>query len=91
MQLKSLVLLGATAAIAVAADPAIKFCAETNSDTNCITKTMDFDVCKWIPDSNAKGDDGSQVSVSSVLLPTVKAEWLPQAQFWQVKRKKAAT
>ncbi len=64
MYLNSLLLLGTAAIFTLAADPAIKFCPETDSDTNCAVEVMEFGVCKWVPGSNAKGDNGSQVTVN---------------------------
>lgn len=63
MQLQPLLLLGAFAPLTLTA-PSIKFCSTIGVASDCTTEVMDFGVCKWIPDSNAKGDDGSQITVS---------------------------
>jgi len=63
MHLNSLLLLGAAVSLASALDPGkIEFCSEQGS-TVCITEDVILDTCKHIPDSNAKGDYGSQVKV----------------------------
>ena len=56
-------LLGLPAILAYAAE--ITFCNELDLGQPCITETIDWDVdqCKLIPDSNAKGDNGSSLQV----------------------------
>jgi len=76
MQLHPLLLLGAIASLTLAV-PRIKFCDTIGITDKCVTEDMDFGVCKWIPDSNAKGDDGSQITVSQHTKPPL----LPHAQW----------
>ena len=54
----------------LAADPVqIKFCNDQSANSICITEDIEFNKCKLIPDSNAKGDNGSFVKVRSKNIP----------------------
>jgi len=62
MHLKTCLLLGVSAALtstAIAVDPTIKFCEDSEATLNCETQKMELGKCKPIPDSNKKGDNGS--------------------------------
>ncbi|KAK5091917.1 hypothetical protein LTR70_003014 [Exophiala xenobiotica] len=64
MHIKSSLLLGVSALLTstvLATPPSIKFC--NNDDLNkakaCTTEVIMFDTCRPVPDSNHKGDGGS--------------------------------
>ncbi|KAK5949904.1 hypothetical protein OHC33_009089 [Knufia fluminis] len=52
------------APLTLARDYKIRFCPSKDlADPACIVEPMEFDVCKYIPNSNAMGDNGSWVSL----------------------------
>lgn len=61
MQLKHLLCLGLSAALASAYE--VKWCNEKKLGEPCITEAVKFNECTAIPDSNAKGDAGSSYEV----------------------------
>jgi len=68
MHIKSYLLLGVSALLTstvLATPPSIKFC--NNDDLNkakaCTTDVIMFDTCRPVPDSNHKGDGGSNFQV----------------------------
>lgn len=56
--------------------PTINFCTEANGAGKCYQEAITFDKCTEIPDSNATGDNGSQITVS--LAPSVYCSFLEE-------------